>query len=334
MPDEELEQFKTRIDLRTVAASRGYVEDKRESSRNSTTMRHPNGDKLIIARLEDNGKRARSGGEPYWNYFNVHDAPDKGTVINFLQNRGGGSLGEVRKTLRAWLGGSRPVGVKLPAFARELLPISRDRGGVIAAWERARACTALPYLTSRGLGPDVLALPRFAGCVRVDQHNNALFPHFDKDGLCGFEIKNKGFTGFAPGGVKGLWHSATRSTDHWLVLTESAIDAYSFQVLHGGDSARFMSTGGELSPTQRGHFEMGPDGELKLKQPGLLRLAMEKLPAGAVVILGFDNDDPGEKLADEVRALAPAGRELRRMMPEAGTGKDWNEALKCRLGLI
>ena len=171
--DNELEQFKTGVNLSEFAASKGYALDRRESSRNSAVMRHPDGDKIVIAKNEASGD---------WIYFSVRDDRDNGTVIDFLQNRGGGSLGEVRKTLRAWLGGSRPAGVQLPAFAPALLPVSRDRAGVMQEWERARACTALPYLTSRGLGPDVLALPRFAGRVRVDRRNNALFPHYDQDG--------------------------------------------------------------------------------------------------------------------------------------------------------
>jgi hypothetical protein len=308
MPDAELERFKTAVNLSEFAASKGYALDRRESSRNSATMRHPDGDKIIIAKNEASGA---------WIYFSVRDDRDNGTIIDFVQARDGGSLGHVRKTLRAWLGGSRPVGVQLPAFVPDLLPVSRDRASVMQEWERARACTALPYLTSRGIGPDVLALPRFAGCVRVNQRNNALFPHYDKDGLCGFEIKNKGFTGFAPGGVKGLWYSKAKPTDHWLVLTESAIDAYSFQVLHGGDSARFMSTGGALN----------------LQQPALLRGAMEKMPEGSVIILGFDLDEGGERLTSEVKAFAPAGRKVRRMLPDTGTGKDWNDMLKYRLGL-
>jgi hypothetical protein len=303
----ELEHFKTTINLSEFAAARGYALDRRASSVNSAVMRHPDGDKIVIARNEASGA---------WVYFSVRDDRDNGTVIDFVQNRCGGSLGEVRKTLRAWLGSSRPA--LAPAlFARDLVPVSRDRAAVVAAWESARTCTALPYLTSRGLGPDVLALPRFEGCIRVDQRNNALFPHYDKDGLCGFEIKNKGFTGFATGGVKGLWHSAVKPSDFWLVFTESAIDAYSFQVIHGGYGARYMSTGGALNP----------------QQPALLRGAMEKMPDGSVVILGFDLDDGGEKLVEEVRALAPAGRTVRRMVPDAGTGKDWNEMLKARLGL-
>lgn len=316
MADRELDEFKTAVNLSEFAAARGYALDARASSRNSAVMRHPNGDKVIIAKNEATNE---------WIYFSVRDGRDNGTVIDFLQNRGGGSLGHVRKTLRAWLGSPRPAGLQLHAFARDLVPVTKDRAAVLAEWEKAKACAALPYLTGRGLGPDVLALPRFAGRVRVDRRNNALFPHYDKDGLCGYEVKNKGFTGFAPGGVKGLWYSATKQTDHWLVFVESAINAYSFHLIHGGDGARYMSTGGEFSPQQRGNLD--------LKQPGLLRLAMERMPEGSVIILGFDNDAAGDAFAAEVKALVPSGRKVRRMLPDPATGKDWNDMLKARLGL-
>lgn len=303
--DVELEQFKTDVNLPELAATRGYALDLRASSRNSVVMRHPDGDKIIIARFE---------GSTHWVYFSVRDDRDNGTVVDFLQNRGAGSLGMVRKTLRDWLGTSRPVS-QLPLFVQELQPVSRDRAGVIAEWEKAAPCAALPYLTGRGLGPEVLALPQFAGCVRVDHRNNALFPHYDKEGLCGFEVKNKGFTGFASGGAKGLWFSQAKTTDGRLVLVESAIDALSFHALFGDQHTRYMSTGGELNP----------------QQPVLLRGAMEKLHPSAEVVLGFDDDEGGDKIAQEVEAVAPAGRKLVRMRPEGG--KDWNQVLKIRLGL-
>ena len=303
--DTELETFKTDVLLPELAASKGYALDRRASSRNSVVMRHPDGDKIIIARYE---------GTTHWVYFSVRDDRDNGTVIDFLQNRGVGSLGMVRKTLRDWLGTARPDS-QLPLFVKDLQPVSRDRASVMAAWEMAEPCPALPYLTGRGLGPDVLALPLFVGCVRVDRRNNALFPHYDKDGLCGFEVKNKGFTGFATGGVKGLWYSHTKTTDARLVLVESAIDAMSFHALQGDMFTRYMSTGGELNP----------------QQPTLLRGAMEKLHPSAVVVLAFDNDEGGDKIAGEVEAVAPAGRKLLRVRPEGA--KDWNQILKARLGL-
>ena len=60
---------------------------------------------------------------------------------------------------------------------------------------------------------------------------------------------------------------------------------------------------------------------------------MEKLPPGGAVILAFDLDEGGEKLAEEVRDFAPSGRDVRRVVPKVGAGKDWNDALKCQLGL-
>jgi hypothetical protein len=307
MSDDELEQFKTRVNLSEFAASRGFKLDRRESSRNSAVMRHPDGDKIIIARNEGNQN---------WIFFSVRDDRENGTIIDFVQRREGGNLGQVRKILRGWLESSRPV-VQLPLFVQDLEPVSRDRAGVLAAWERAEKCLALPYLTARGLGPDILSLPIFAGCVRVDRRNNVLFSHYDRSGLCGFEIKNTDFTGFAAGGTKGLWFTRTKPTDKELVLTESTIDALSFHALHKSNFSRYMSTGGALNP----------------QQPALIRGAIEKLPAGAVVLLAFDNDEGGEKLAAEVKAVAPAGREVRRVLPDKMSGKDWNDILKIQLGL-
>jgi hypothetical protein len=307
MSDEELEHFK-KINLSEFAASRGYALDRRESSRNSAVMRHPNGDKIVIARNDASGD---------WMFFSVRDDRDNGTIIDFVQHLDGVSLGRVRQLLRSWTGSPRPAGLQLSIFVKDLEPVTRSRAAVIVVWERAKNCFSLPYLTSRGIGPEALMLPRFSGRVRVHgQHDNVLFAHHDKGGLCGYEIKNKGFTGFAPGGVKGLWFSQALPTDRQLVLVESGIDALSHHILHPDELwTCYMSTGGELNP----------------QQPELLRGAMEKLPKGAVVLLAFDNDEGGEKLVSEVKAVAPAGRELRRVVPDVG--KDWNEMLKNRLGL-
>ena len=308
MSDDELGCFKKEINLSEFSASLGYALDKRASSRNSAVMRHTNGDKIIVARSEGSGD---------WIYFSVRDDRDNGTIIDFLQNRSALNLGQVRKKLREWLGTSRPS-IKPNLFIQELLPLSRDRSIVLKAWEKAKDCPSLPYLTGRGIGPDVLALDRFAGCVRMDQRNNALFPHYDGEGLCGYEIKNKGFTGFAPGGMKGLWSSRIREDDNQLVLVESAIDAISYHILHGDNRTRYVSTGGELNP----------------RQPGLIWEAIEKMPADALILLAFDYDEGGEKITEEVKKAIPPEYKIGRALPDTGTGKDWNEMLKFRLNLI
>ena len=302
---DELAHFKADINLTELAASRGYALDRRESSQNSAIMRHPNGDKVIIAKAETGD----------WVFFSVRDDRDNGTIIDFLQNRGGGSLGEVRKTLRAFCGSARPS-VPKTEYIPLMLPLSRDRTAVLLAYEQAAFRVAVPYLTGRGLDEMLLGDARFSQRFKVEKkRGNVLFPHYDKEGLCGFEVKNKGFTGFSGGGLKGLWYSVCLVADKTLVFTESAIDALSFHALHPDSAARYMSTGGKMNPNQ----------------PALIRAAMERMPKGSRVVLAFDNDKDGEKLADEVRALVPSGLEVIRPLPPVG--KDWNETLKNKLGL-
>ncbi|MEZ6081054.1 MAG: DUF3991 domain-containing protein [Pirellulaceae bacterium] len=70
--------------------------------------------------------------------------------------------------------------------------------------------TLLISNTSRQIQRHVLDDPKFKDRIRIDARNNALFCHHSKDGLVGFEVKNRDFTGFAPGGLKGCWISALR----------------------------------------------------------------------------------------------------------------------------
>ena len=102
----------------------------------------------------------------------------------------------------------------------------------------------------RSLRAAVLGSERFAGRVRMDVRGNAVFPHFDQDGLCGYEIKNTNFTGFAAGGEKGLWFSHARRDDTRLVFCESAIDALSHAALFPDAGARYASIGGKPNPVQ------------------------------------------------------------------------------------
>lgn len=300
--NDELEQFKQDINLSEYAASQGYELSKRESSRSSAVMRHPAGNKIVITRQQDG----------HWVYFSVHNDADHGSIVDFVQQRSALSLGAVRKELRPWLNAtSRPTLAR--EFARQLDPISRDREGVVAAYSRMQVCTEHPYLTSRGLGPDILGNSRFADCVRVALlGNNPVWPHYDREGLCGYEIKGPEFTGFAKGGEKGLWTSRTETSDTRLVFTESAIDALSYHALHKDPHTRYMSTGGALS----------------YKQRALIQGAIEKMPIGSEIVLAFDRDAAGEKLAQEVAAMDLQGRKLVRPVPTYG--KDWNDELRQR----
>ena len=308
--DEELEAFK-RINLSAYTASHGYALDHKSSSRNSAVMKDAGGDKIVIAK----------GSDQHWVYFSVHDESDHGSIIDFVQSRGGGNLGEVRKELRPWLHETGPS-ENLPApdlFAADLLPITKDLGQVRARFEACAVAQLHPYLEHERLIPaSVLASDRFEARIHIDERGNAIFPHYNREGVCGFEIKNKGFTGFAPGGEKGLWCSRGRAGDSALVIAETAIDALSYAALHGRPGSRYISTGGELNPAQ----------------PGLIKSAMEKMPKDSEVIVAVDNDEGGGALLEKIRGLfsdlSRAELDLIDARPSA-SGQDWNDALRASM---
>ena len=300
--DDELERFKTDLNLSHYAASYGYQLDHRESSRNSAVMKRPTDhDKIIIA---------REG--PHWVYFSVRDSADNGSVLDFVMRRDRCSLGSARQVLRQWSG--RPAPVNPIHYAHRLDPITRDRAAILRDHARLKASAEHPALIARGIPAALQAAPRFAGSILADERGNACFPHRDREGVSGWEIKNKGFTGFAKGGSKGLWFSRTKPTDTALIIAESALDALSYAALHPDDKARYFSTGGSLNP----------------QQPALLATVFEKMPRPAVVILATDNDEAGHELAATIQSLAPDGHglEFRRPLPEVG--KDWNDQLQAR----
>lgn len=300
----ELDRFKTEINLSHFAASRGYQLDKRESGKdeNPAVMRHADGDKIIIIR---DGQ--------HWVYWSARDPDDNGSIIDFLLRRDPGGLGRVRQTLRRWMG-SPPPPINPTHYAHDLKPThrDRDRAAIIRQFARLQPITDHPALAERGITRALLEQPRFAGAVLRDNHGNACFPHFDTEGVAGWEIKNRGFTGFSKGGSKGLWFSCISRHDLRLVIAESAIDALSYAALFPDDNTRYFSTGGSLSPAQT----------------ALIARAMAKMLSPAVIVLATDNDPAGHALAATLQSLAPSSAEIQRPLPT--TGKDWNDQLKAQ----
>lgn len=280
--DSELEQFKTDIDLRGYAAEQGYQLDRKESWRGSAVMRHANGDKIIIKR----------GADGHYIYFSVHQSDDNGTIIDFVQKRMRISLGAVRKELRPYLGAPSS---QLPAFS-PLQKTSKDQILVETEYAETRdALHGLPYLENeRGLPASLLASKRFAGRVRIDKRGNAIFPHIDAEGIVtGFEKKNKGFTGFASGGTKGLWLSNLFPDDTSIILCESGIEGLSYALLFPDARARYGSIGGKLNPSQ----------------PEQILREIVRMPANSEIVAAMNADKDGRDLARVVRqAFESSGR--------------------------
>lgn len=303
MHDDELERFKRDIPLGEYAIERyGYRRRPRESARawSQVLGRESDHDKIVVAR--------HPGG--HWMYFSVRDGRDSGTIIDFLQHRGTPSLGRVREVLRDWLHTPRPVA---PDAADTPPTVLRDTGAVGLAYAAASSPTSSHYLNRRGITPETLSSPLFAGTWKEDARGNVLFPHHDDRGLTGFEIKNAGFTGFSPGGRKALWQSAGQDAASLVILCESAIDALSYQQLHRSRHARYISVSGTLSR-----------GQMKL-----LDRVFEHLGPEGRIVAAVDADRGGDTLALALAAMAQAHcPDFVRHSPDPAAGKDWNDVLQ------
>ena len=298
--DPELDGFKRNVDLREYAAGFGYALDKHDSWRGSAVMRDGRDDKIVIKRDHDG----------HFVYFSVRDDRDNGSIVDFLMRRRQLNLGQIRKELRAWTGG----GAAAVWAPMERTP--KDRLQVERRYRAMQDAPRHPYLEeARGLSPALLSSPRFAGRIRIDGHRNAVFPHFDAAGLCGYELKNKDFTGFAAGGQKGLWASYAMPDDRRLVIAESAIDALSHAALFPDAQSRYASIGGKPNPMQ----------------PSLLLAVVKRLAPGSEVVAAMDNDADGVKLAamvgEVVREAGRADLSFRVHSPSLPC-KDWNDVLR------
>jgi 5S rRNA maturation endonuclease (ribonuclease M5) len=299
---EELDSFKTEINLVDYAQSQGYQYISQASSRNSAVLAHPDGDKIIVATDTDG----------HGIYFSVTDDADNGTIIDFVQNRQNTRLSGVRKELRDWRDEPRARGSEFLSIDKPQ-PINSDRLSVIKAASNFKVVQSHPYLEKRGISQSILKSDRFLGTVAVDNRGNAIFPHYDSDGLTGFTIKNDNYQGFSKGGTKSLWRSKPQNGDCRLVITESAIDAMSYHQLFADKNphTRYISTGGTISSSQL----------------DLIKTAMADMTRlGGEIVIATDNDVAGNKLAKTLLQEAPAKSKMSRHVPKQG--KDWNEFLQ------
>lgn len=303
---DELEHFKQRINLVEYAEAKGYEIDRHESSRASVVMRKAE-DKIIIATDSKDGHSV---------YFSVRNESDNGSIIDFVQRRQGLNLGQTRKELRPWIGESsqQPKRKQEEARPRKPEPSTADRQHVLRVWMQMQETSGKhPYLEKeRKIKAKTLEDVRFKAVVRIDSRGNAIFPHYDRNGISGFEIKNKDFTGFSKGGQKAIWYSTNLQHAKKIVIVESAIDAMSHAQLSKDKETEtaYISTGGSMSEHQR-----------ELVQAALKKAAER----GATIVIATDNDEQGKKLAKELKELAPQLAIIEREEPTRG--KDWNEQL-------
>ena len=305
---EELDQFKSKINLVEYAQNNGYELDRKKSSINCIVLNDNRGDKILVG-LDKT--------DHHYFYYSLKNETDKGSIIDFVQKRKNLNLGEVRKELRPWINNNYLPTYKPTKKSRiKLTPTSKDRYKIVAQFESFPTIDNHPYLNQRGISKDTINSPRFKETIYLDSRNNAIFPHRDKEGVCGYEIRNQNFKGFSSGGTKGLWVSNSSSNDEKLVICESPLDCLSYHQLFPDDQTRYLATSGTLSE----------------KQKNLLRTSFENIDQKkGEIIIATDNDIGGKEIAQELKEIAPKTAQVFRHVPKYQ--KDWNEILQAQIQL-
>jgi hypothetical protein len=258
-------------------------------------------------------------GQGHWRYWTVGDPHDRGSIIDFVQHRKGLDFGHARKELRPWAGQDPEPHKRLPkgSYVETLERVNPSIERVIQEFEAMDPIDGHhAYLEEeRGIPVDVLADPRFADKIRTDRYRNAIFPHYNRRGLCGYEMKNSRFNGFAKGGQKGLWASAARKDDGILVIAEAAIDALSYHTVHRPEQTRYISIGGAPNP----------------EQPALVQSAIQHMPEGSAIIIATDNDEGGDYLSEDIQQwFRKTGRTDIDVIEDRPLkrDRDWNDVLR------
>ena len=278
--DDELRDFKTQINLVDFAISYGYEIDRGKSTKRETVLRHDAHDKILVTQGEDN----------HWVYCSVHNQQNKGTIVDLVQSLEQCNLGEARKILRRWNGFS-PAQERARTVEPRAAEQKKSSEEILAYLKRYKSLVESEYLVSRGIDSATLNDPLFAGQIIKGYEGAALFPHRNLSGVCGYEIKKPGFTGFAEGATKSFWRSNIPEQVDVIAVVESGIEALSHFQAKRPSNTLYFSTAGNWSKDV----------------DGLLLAAIQKYRASnpdLAVWAAFNNDAGGDRQAQRLKELA------------------------------
>jgi len=298
----DFSKFKQEINLTQYAAHLGYEIDRKKSTKSSVAM-ILDADKIIIS---------KRGG--VWVYFSVFDDSDNGTIIDFIQNRTSKTIFEIAQELETWIGGgeSRP---DLKSYVFDVKEQEKAPARIKKIFSCCSPAIKHAYIESRGISSTLLQSKRFTGRIYVDNYQNAVFPHYRDNKICGLELKNASKALFVRGSEKTFWRSNFKHGDDTLIIGEAVIDVLSHSILFPNANAVYAATGGGMSPAQG----------------DVLKYCVNSFKSLRTIILAMDNDEGGDRLSHKIEKILENSNftgNIIRHSPKA-QGQDWNDVLQA-----
>ena len=304
---DELERFKTEINLSEFLAGQGYKFDQGKSCQNHAVMGLGD-EKLVITRATN----------AQYSYTDTHNLKAAESVIDWVQNKRKINLGQVRKELRAWISASR---VSKPENYQSIIKKTGiDVQEIAITWANSGEMADHKYM--KGLGIASSTLSAYSENIQQSKSGTLLFRHGNFDSrMCGYEYKTEDHFGFSTGGQRGLFvcRKGDVKTIKKVVITETALNALSYAQLDNcqADTA-YVSTAGNPSTSQ---IE-----QIIITARDLLNLDK--------IVLATNNDSDGDKASEKLKAELSklfSGDIIERRRPTHGN--NWNEELKFKIEL-
>ncbi len=286
----------------------GYQKNKQKSSKKWLRLDHGDGTKLLLH--EDKGIHY---------YESLHDEQDRGTIVDYMLQRGRSSYQEVIAEVSGNpIYNPIPISHEQQATSKLAKDPLDQQACAQAKLDRFPISWGRTYLEQRGI-----ERATYQGIEGVKTSpRGAIFGLYTKVAIEGpsqlcstiqYYLQDGGESGkyFQKDLPRGLSVWKPNGAIKEIFVTESPIDALSHQQLHGNQDTLYVSTfgsiGKEIARSVEAVLLQGQAQSIKIK-------------------LGFDQDEAGRKMAEQVAAIA-SKHGISCQMEWPKIGKDWNDML-------
>ncbi len=291
--NQELERFKTTINLAEFVTLFGYTKDKIKSSPSALVLRNDETEDEIVIGLDKENN--------HYTFFNANDDGDNGTIINFIQSRIKKRLG-YRKICREWIKNPEPKEyILVQASTKEAIRISNYWQQLPQDPSSLLRFRKLSYKTTEWLGEQ-------DNIAYNDSDKIFYFKMLAENNICGILKMSQEEESLIDGSRRGILEIGEIDKANRVVMLESPLDMSFYREFGRGQKEDFyLCTMGASAETIKESLEEILDHSKDIS-----------------FILAFDNNERGNSHVDEISKVIKDEHLIHRDKP---TTRDWSSEL-------